>query len=253
MGQKLVDAIRKAAGSNRQDNAKYYICEVLSFNSDDYTISVKPLTSLAADNIDNDYGGIENNYMSVKGTDAQLVDVANQMLTPLEWNNVALMVGVDDGLLLVPSIGSHVAVITSKYQNPMVIGFSELDQFSLSLKTTSSTLVYGETSDNSQIVQTSTQTNMIAQDSSLIGQINVLKDKINLVLSNNTQIILDDKINIQNSSASLYNMFIDILNILNDMAVAVIPTSTPTTLGTLNPAILTNISDLNTKNSSLFE
>jgi len=89
----LIESIRQIAGTYNRDNVHYIVAEVDSVDIDNRLCTVT----------------------TISGAESITIE------------NVKLMPCVDDGVLLVPTVGSNVFVITSDYNQPFVAMVSEID------------------------------------------------------------------------------------------------------------------------------
>ena len=89
----LIESIRQIAGTYNRDNVHYIVAEVDSV----------------------DIGNRLCTVTTISGAESITIE------------NVKLMPCVDDGLLLVPTVGSNVFIITSDYNQPFVAMVSEID------------------------------------------------------------------------------------------------------------------------------
>ena len=131
----LIDKIKLAAGNYRNDKVSFYECEVIaqddgtSYDVNNYTIKCKIISSKSISSINlDDIVNTSDNSTQNKAIDLTYQnDNPNKNLGALYLNHVRLMCGVDDGLLIIPKTGSHVTVLNSTYQLPIVIQYSDID------------------------------------------------------------------------------------------------------------------------------
>ena len=110
---------------NKSDpNIQYYQGEVVEqldgskYNSEEYTIRVKLITSMASNQVVNE--------------DVAYIN-SNSLLKSNILDNVKLMSSVDDGILYIPTIGSIVTVMIGKTQIPYVAQYSSIDMVQIDL------------------------------------------------------------------------------------------------------------------------
>jgi len=88
------EAIQHLAGTNRKDDCSCVDAEVLSYDKGGRNCSVKLITGKSGSTID----------------------------------NVRLMPEVDDGILILPTVGSTVTILITTFGEPTVVGYSEVDE-----------------------------------------------------------------------------------------------------------------------------
>ncbi|MFB6456579.1 hypothetical protein ACE38W_15010 [Chitinophaga sp. Hz27] len=93
----ITRAVRQLAGVDLQDSIELILCSVDSVNEEENTCVCTPINGQ---------------------TTVPLIDVQ-------------LMAEVNDGVLIVPAIGSSVMVLASKYQSPVVVMFSSLSKIEM--------------------------------------------------------------------------------------------------------------------------
>lgn len=274
MSQQLVDVIKMAAGTYRNDNVNYYVGIVMpqddgtAYDEDNLTITVQIISSKSVTNMpsDNTY----QNNLSVTTTQAQQNTAVDQMLSPLIMSNVQLMCGVDDGVLMVPVIGSQVVVMTSTYQNAFVVQYSNVDLISNSFNTRYECNVglvggpsFTDVTMSDTIAMKAYNADASAQSEIDITQTNIslavtsgasaiLDTKFDLLSKNGVEIKADTKISIKNTSADLNTILTNIKTALQDINSVVIP-SGGGAIATLAPDLLVKITSITTDLTNLME
>jgi hypothetical protein len=94
MGRKIIDSIQKIAGTFNADNVRMITCTVTAVYQNTRTCDVLPVSGDAV----------------------------------TEINDVLLMPCVDDGMLLLPSIGSIVVVCLPIKSEPFILMYSQIDK-----------------------------------------------------------------------------------------------------------------------------
>lgn len=133
MSEKLVNIIQKAANMHRHDHFQTVVGNVMSVDIDSRTCTVAEATGKSNTIIDNSQFGQDIYGISVQNNVDQ-----NQIVQSYEDNiygkvdgvvhtNVELMVGIDDGYLIIPSIGSQVRIGYSDLQQPFVMQYSSIN------------------------------------------------------------------------------------------------------------------------------
>lgn len=288
----LIDKIRLAAGNNRTDNVSYCVAEVVaqedgtSYNSDDNTVICKLLSSKAT-NYDNWDEDNNEGYFSDSSINVNSVNDRRHFGNTY-YNNVQLMCGVDDGHLVVPSIGSRVVLLTSTYQNPLIIQYSGIEQIVNSYNnytahigsTTQSTIVTYNSgtmsinttntgyTNNLTMLSDTTSVNIVNGTKNSNISINPSISKIEVINGSNTahlsiqeniatlksslaELTLTDLVHIQsNYGINLHTVIDSMLSVMQQIADTAIPSGGGVISG-LDPSITTNISNLQQDNNNL--
>lgn len=132
MSEKLVGLIQKAANMHRHDHFQIMVGTVMSVDISSRTCTVAEVTGKGNTVTDNSQFDTDIYGLSVKNNIDQ-----NQIIQSYEdstygkvdgivHTNVELMVGVDDGYLIIPSIGSQVRMGYSDLQQPFVLQYSSI-------------------------------------------------------------------------------------------------------------------------------
>ena len=249
---KLIEAIRRAANQNRADIVNYYVCEVIAqpdgtnYNSDDYTIICKIITGKGQDYIPN---------TDMIDGDGNIIQENPQLSYFNGGNilqNVQIMCGVDDGILLIPTIGSQVVVLTSTLQQPLCIQYSNIDQVIFS-SNSNYNINIGSTSNysNLELTEDTVQTSVISSSASNTTQIIQNSNQIEFVTPNGVTFKQDTKFGLATSSDSLFNLLNDTLSLLNTMIGINIPSGS--SMEAVNPTVITTLNDLSTRLGNLLE
>ncbi len=275
MSQELITAIKKAAGTYRNDIVNYYIGVIVAqedgsaYDEDDLTVIVQVISSKSVTNMpaDNTYSG----NLSVNTTQTQLNAAVDQLLPGVQLSNVHLLCGVDDGPLLVPTIGSQVVVMTSTYQNPFIVQFSSVDIVSNFFNTSYQVNVgvgggnnftdYNQNDNQIQLkannadssslaTATITQTSIDLNITS--GATLAMDTKFDVRANNGAELKGDTKLTIKNSSTNLNNILNDIKTALNDINSVIIP-SGGGAIATLAPDLSIRIGNISAGITSLLE
>jgi len=142
--REIREAVRKLAGTHKVDRVEYFMADVDSVDEDAATCVVI----------------LKGNAESIK--------------VP----NVQLQSGVCDGLLIVPTVGSEVKVITSIHNDPFVAQFSDIDKVYLQVGDSA----YLITNDGKHKLNDGSYGGLIRIDN-LIKDINDTKHLVNNLLS----------------------------------------------------------------------
>lgn len=131
MSEVLVSLIQKAANMHREDHFQCVICKVLAIDIDNRTCTVSEVTGKSTMFTDASQFGMDIYSNSIVNEQAQQVisTYINSDYPDAEGvvhEDVELMVGVDDGYLIIPSIGSQVRMGYSDLQQPFVLQYSSI-------------------------------------------------------------------------------------------------------------------------------
>lgn len=259
MSSKLVNAIRSAVGKVTEDIIYIFTGEVVD-NSNamiDGTIEVIQISGKVSSTIANKNALYSYNQQTAGDINNNLL---NGQAGPLTFT-VDLQAQIGDTLFVVPVIGSYVTCIRSTYQNPFVISFQDAQFFSNAIGDTTYIMdAAGQTFSAANAMNLSIDSGSIISLNGTVINLSVpdgaslnLDTKFNVLAHNGAEIMGDTKLTIKTTSASLKDLLTDVKTCLNDMANATIPTSSPTTLGTLNPDILVQVTNISTLINALLE
>ena len=215
VGQSLINLIKKV------DNAtNIFVGEVISVDIPNRICTVKAIS------------GVANDGIQIEPNDPQ-ADYLNYINTPLIHDDVALMSGgnIDDGVLMIPSVGSNVTVMTTKRHQSFIIQYSGIDNFSLipasdyTINVNKNTVILSQTSLDLKINN---------------GAEMKLDTKIDIKAKNGAEITADTKISIKNTSDSLASIMADFCTAIETITVTCASPGSPSTVP-LNVATFTSL------------
>lgn len=193
--RKLLELIKKAAGTFHNEGFKTFIGEIKSVDSDNLTCEVESITGTTV------YGEVfdPNNQL---GQD-QSANYSEFVKKGIVYPNVALMAGgsVDDGFIIYPSIGSHVTFVYNRYQQPYCVQYSKIDKIEISIGDS----IYIYDNDGFIVKQKNKVSFSILSGSNVdIGEDIIMKSKNGVTISGDT------KLTLKNTSTSLKTILTDL-------------------------------------------
>lgn len=140
----VITAIQKAAGTFKEDSVKLYVGVVKDFDEDKATCNVI---------------------------------IENDVVLP----NVKLQSAICDGLLIIPKKDSTVYVLTSTYNDSLIVQFSDIEKYYLQVGESSFTIFNDAQSGGEQIVLNDGSYKGIVKVEDLVKKINAIEDKVNAI------------------------------------------------------------------------
>lgn len=241
----LLSLIQKAAGTFQKEDIYIFIGEVISVNEDENTCVVKSVTSLSTTDTDYVDETIDKNYINSLNKDP------NGDPT-LIHEDVALMAGgcIDDGLIMIPEIGSHVTVVSSIYQQSFVIQYSAVSSYQFTIDKNKFVL------DKSGMVSNTDKSEWSQSDdgfnNSVDGKTTIKQDDTSFEFSVNGESIFKQTssgFKISNSSSNLKDILGDLISALSVLTVTCAAPGSPSTV----PINVADFTAIGVKFNSLFE
>lgn len=193
----IVDAIKMAAGVYKNDTVSIYTGQVvdISLADSDGIISVNDITSQVTNEIEYDSSTTIN-----QKTSTTIKEISDTTYDKTIRHNVRLQSMPGDFGYIVPSLGSYVTVLYSRYQDAIVIGYQDVDLCNYTVGKSTVRLI----SDN------------ILLDYEEKSQI-YIGEFVRLIAKDNAEIVITDKVSIKNTQTdvSLYNVLSDCMSLLS--------------------------------------